>query len=182
MPQSEFPINPILRPLHEGDDHKSFKLKGPKYRDLRRFLSRYSKDYHQNNLAKTFVVTENDHPGNIWAFITLVASEIKNDENTHPGDGKDFKYGSFPAIKLARLAVHDDLRGQGIGSQIVAWCLSHIDSNIMPHAGCRFLVLDAKQESVNFYLNQGFTMLDTEENKASEHPLMFMDLHKLVTE
>ena len=49
----------------------------------------------------------------------------------------------------------------------------------MPNVGCRFLIADAKTRAIDFYNRTGFTMLDTEKNKNSKHPVMFMDVHKL---
>lgn len=48
----------------------------------------------------------------------------------------------------------------------------------MPHVGCRFLVVDAKRDSVGFYQKSGFILLNTDSNYVDEHPLMFFDLHK----
>ena len=48
---------------------------------------------------------------------------------------------------------------------------------IAPNVGCRFLVVDAKQDAVAFYRDKmGFTLLGTVENNKNEHPVMFMDL------
>lgn len=50
---------------------------------------------------------------------------------------------------------------------------------VCPNVGCRFDVVDAKRSPVNFYGRCGFTLLDTELNRESRHPIMFMDLSKL---
>ena len=48
----------------------------------------------------------------------------------------------------------------------------------MPYVGCRFLVVDAKRDSIIFYQKAGFTLLNTASNQRDEHPLMFFDLYK----
>jgi len=42
--------------------------------------------------------------------------------------------------------------------------------------GCRFLILNAKPDSIGFYVKQGFTLLETEENKKTETPIMWLDI------
>lgn len=44
--------------------------------------------------------------------------------------------------------------------------------NVAPHVGCRFLVTDAKQPAVAFYEKMGFTLLDTDDNRERENPVM----------
>lgn len=52
--------------------------------------------------------------------------------------------------------------------------------SIVPHAGCRFMILDAKPKSIPFYKKIGFRLLDTEENLEKPTPLMFLDLRNLI--
>lgn len=49
----------------------------------------------------------------------------------------------------------------------------------MPHVGCMFVVLDAKQQSMKFYEKHGFRKVDTAENSRLEHPVMFVDIGRL---
>jgi hypothetical protein len=51
------------------------------------------------------------------------------------------------------------------------WCLC-------PAVGCRFVIVDSKKSSVGFYEKQGFTLIDTKENRGRSEPVMFIDLHK----
>ncbi len=53
-------------------------------------------------------------------------------------------------------------------------------SQIMPHAGCRFLILDANRAKIDFYKKRGFVLVDNEDNNARQNPVMFMDLHRTV--
>ena len=45
-------------------------------------------------------------------------------------------------------------------------------------AGCRFLVVDSKQDAVEFYQKRGFTLLGTQANLMRSDPILFIDLHK----
>lgn len=57
----------------------------------------------------------------------------------------------------------------------VALAADHIGNSV----GCRFLIADAKASAIRFYEVQGFTLLDTEENRNRTEPVMFLDLNKL---
>ncbi len=59
------------------------------------------------------------------------------------------------------------------------YVIALIRDRIAENVGCRFVVTDAKGEAVSFYERQGFVLLDSEDNRAAEHPVMFLDLVKL---
>lgn len=79
-------------------------------------------------------------------------------------------------MKIARLAVDTKYRESGLGRFLVEFSLGIAKDTIATAVGCRFVVLDAKKASVPFYLKVGFRLIDTEENKAREQPVMFLDL------
>lgn len=89
------------------------------------------------------------------------------------------RYDSYPAVKIARLAIDKEVKGNDLGTSLVDFSVSLVQDEIMPKIGCRFLVVDSKKDALEFYQKVGFTMLDTENNKHAEHPILFMDLHKL---
>lgn len=131
-------------------------------------------------IAKTYVIiNQNLSPSRIWGYITLMNSEIVLNEGQRPQEtSTTSRYEAFPAVKIARLAVDKSLRGIGLGSMFLDWCMNHIKLALMPHVGCRFLVVDAKRDSVAFYQKAGFTLLNINSNDTDEHPLMFFDLYK----
>lgn len=93
----------------------------------------------------------------------------------------DYNYDHYPAIKIARLAVDRRYARIGIGKTLVELGLAIVVEEICPRVGCRFVVVDAKRESVSFYERKcGFTALDTPANLSSERPVMFLDVHKAV--
>ena len=83
---------------------------------------------------------------------------------------------SYPAAKICRLAVSNELQRQHIGDRIINFIKSYflIDNRI----GCRFLTVDAYCGAVPFYLKNGFIPLG-EEEKESPTRLMFFDLASL---
>ena len=49
----------------------------------------------------------------------------------------------------------------------------------MPHTGCRFLVVDAKRQSVGFYARKGFSRMGLAGSDEQTFTTMFIDLHRL---
>ena len=175
------PENFKLRPIKPGDKVTGFDLDDDNL-PLRVFLKREAKGFHASNVVRTYVVIESPEraPRQVWAFISLMCSEVKlGDDYAIKDCPRAGRYGHLSAVKIARLAVDGKLQIQGIGSDLVNFAISLALEKIMPEIGCRFLTLDSKQKSVKFYLDNGFTLLDTDDNKNAVHKVMFMDLHKL---
>ncbi|WP_368773611.1 GNAT family N-acetyltransferase [Mesorhizobium sp. M7A.F.Ca.MR.362.00.0.0] len=80
-------------------------------------------------------------------------------------------------MKIARLAIDDRHAGKKLGLALVEFALGIAKTNICPMVGCRFAIVDSKEKSVGFYEKCGFTLLDTADNRALEHPFMYLDLH-----
>lgn len=147
------------------------------YAPLKTFLTKHAQSYHQENIAKTFVLVEHgaEKPP-VLGYITLICSEIECAGNAAITANK---YNRSPAVKIARLAVHQDFQNHRYGEVLIQWAIANVIENIMPNTGCRFLVVDSKKSSVRYYERCGFTLLDTDSNRKSSHPVLFIDLHKL---
>jgi GNAT superfamily N-acetyltransferase len=112
--------------------------------------------------------------------MTLVCGEIVVEGGASLLDSEiEFPYKSYPAIKIARLAVDTNHRDQDIGRRLVDFALGQAKFVVCPAVGCRFAVVDAKRCAVGFYSKCGFTLLDTEDNRNLDAPIMFIDLHKV---
>lgn len=86
------------------------------------------------------------------------------------------RYHAYPAVKIARLAVSEKSLGMGVGRGLLDLAIGTVLTQIRPYIGCRFVILDALKGSVEFYRRNGFSFLDTEENRKSPMPVMFLDL------
>ena len=172
--------NFTLRQILSSDDTTKLSLGNEAYTPLKTFLKKTAFDFHQYEIAKTYVlINQASSPSRIWGYITLMNSEIVLNEGQRPQESAaTSRYEAFPAVKIARLAVDKALQGNGFGTRFLDWCINHVKLAIMPHVGCRFLVVDAKRDSIAFYQKSGFILLDTEANHSDEHPLMFFDLFK----
>lgn len=169
----------VFRQIRSTDDRTKLSLGDANYTPLKIFLKKTAWDFHQFEIAKTYVLlNSNISPSRIQGYITLMNSEIILNEGQQPIGISD-KYEVFPAVKIARLAIDKIYQGQGFGGMLLDWCINHVKRAIMPNVGCRFLVVDAKKDSIPFYQKNGFTLLDTESNLSDPYPLMFFDLYKM---
>jgi GNAT superfamily N-acetyltransferase len=170
----------LIRFLTPSDKLGQISLGHADFAPLKIFAKRHALAFHNQHLARTyglFQVTERDE---VFAgYITLVSGEVSVEPGQVPlEDGTKFSYKSYPAVKIARLAIDQRHRSGGLGGQLVSFALGEVKAHICPRIGCRLMVVDSKKGSVSFYEKQGFTLIDTEENRGSSNPVMFLDLWK----
>lgn len=66
-------------------------------------------------------------------------------------------YGAYPAILIARFAVHKEYKRNHLGTIMLGRSMSIADK-LSEHVGCRFLTVDSKVtiEAIKFYTTFGF--------------------------
>jgi len=178
VPQTEDDLPLELRAIESGDKVTGLSLGDAKYTPLKTFLQKHAKKYSDQLLAKSYGVFRGPK---IVAYITLVCGEIASEDDSAMADTGDaeYNYKHYPAVKIARLAVDKKLQKAGIGAELINFALGIAKQDISAIVGCKFVVVDAKAESVEFYEKRGFRLLDTEANKARSEPIMFIDLTKV---
>ena len=167
-----------IRAIEQNDHVNAFSTGNAEHLPLKNFLRNQAIEFHFSNIVKTYVAV--DDQNRVWGYTSLMCSDIELEDGyeLEDCDGANC-YETLPAVKIARLAVDSKLRGKGLGRNLIEFSIAIAKDMIMPHAGCRFLVVDAKQDAVSFYRDKiGFTLLDTEGNENTEHPVMFIDLQK----
>lgn len=167
-----------LRELRQDDGCNSLSLGDLVFAPLKAFLRKEAKRLHRENLAKTFVLVETGQ-SRVFAYVTTLCTHVAVQQFDQPDQVEDFRYKDYPAIKLARLAVDSSLQRSGAGSQLVDFVIGLAVSHVMPHTGCRFLVVDAKAPSVSFYERKGFSKMGIAEDEGQAFTTMFIDLHRL---
>ncbi len=170
-----------IRPIKPGDRVAGFSLGDPSKIALKTFLQKHALRFHEENIATTYVlVSSSAEDRNVYGYITLVSSEIRTDGESQLTDIEQADcYDSLPGVKIARLAIHKDCQGNGYGGELVSFAVAMIAGKIMPYVGCRFVIVDSKPDAVGKYAEWGFTMLNTESNRTSDHPLLYIDLYRL---
>ena len=169
-------MNIELRELHQDDGCNGLSLGDQNLTPLKTFLRKEAKKLHRDNLARTFVIAEKAHT-KVLAYVTTLCTQISVEELKQSAPIEQFKYTDYPAIKLARLAVDTSLQGQGVGGRLVEFVIGIAVQHVMPHTGCRFLVVDAKPQSIGFYESKGFKRIGEAETEGEHYITMFMDLH-----
>jgi GNAT superfamily N-acetyltransferase len=176
--------NFYIEPISEENDVKHFSMGSSSLLPLKSFLQNQAIDFQSSLIAQTYVVASEDDRSKgarkVLGYVTLICSEIDLQDYYKVADCPQAdKYKVLPAIKIARLAVDKSCRGFGIGKMLIQFVVS-LCLEMTEQVGCRFLITDAKLEAVSFYKRCGFTLLDTDINKDNEHPVMFVDLKKLI--
>jgi predicted N-acetyltransferase YhbS len=170
-----------IKQIEPGDKLTGLSLGNPAFTPLKTFLQRHAHKYETQSLARTYAAFTAE-PKKVVAYITLVCGEIVTGDSYQDlllDPELDFNYRHYPAVKIARLAVGQKYQKGGLGRTLVNLALGQAKSIICPTVGCRFVVVDSKQESLIFYERCGFTMLDTDENRRRAAPVMWIDLNRV---
>ncbi len=150
--------------------------------DLNEFIFNDAKKYLNEFLAVTYLI-ENEK--NTIAFFSLFNDKISLiDVDSKSQWRKLFRdnmpqgkrFSSYPAMKIGRLGVSNDYKGQGWGTIILDYLKELFISN--NRTGCRYITVDAYRESLGFYERNGFAYL-TSKDIDSDTRLMYFDLIKL---
>jgi len=170
----------VVKQIRPGDRLTGLSLGDAEFTPLKTFLQRHALKYEAQSLARTYVAARSDS-SKVAGYVTLVCGEVVTEDG---GDllkepGLKYLYNHYPAVKIARLAVHKDLSGFGLGRALVNLALGQAKRIVCPAVGCRFVVVDSKRGAVKFYEKCGFTLLDTPANRDRDEPVLFIDLNKV---
>lgn len=170
-----------LKQIEAGDKLSGLSLGHADFAPLKAFVQKKALAFESQSLSRTYGIFGTQTKA-LRAYMTLVCGEVAiGPEDPVPFDngGVEFNYKHYPAVKIARLAVDSRLQKAGVGKKLVNVALGIAKGTICPVVGCRFMMVDSKQQSVGFYLKCGFTVLDTAENRDRQAPVMFVDLGKI---
>jgi predicted GNAT family N-acyltransferase len=160
---------------------KSFDCGDP---DLNDFLFNDAKNYLKELMAITYII---EYQGKIAAYFCLLndkvvfsTSDIQNRSlwnrfNRHHQIPNLKRRKNYPAAKIGRLAVSNELKGKGIGIFIL-----DIVRNLLLEKmdiACRFITVDAYRTAFEFYRKNGFEFLLTED-EGELIRLMYFDLKR----
>ena len=168
---SIFPNEPEIVPLSEEHELASFQSTNA---DLNDFLKNDSLMSQKNLITKTYLCLSND---TIIGYFSMLADTIEVQAIDEGDRVVDYPYRKYPSIKIARLAIDKRFERNGFGrySIFAAIGLALSASDII---GCRYLMVDSKPESVNFYKKHGFKIID--KYKSNDFPRMYLDMYPIV--
>ena len=132
--------------------------------DLRDFLVNDAVRYVGNRLAQVYLGWDDGH---LIGFFSLscglvrfeeLSKGVRSSTELHPaGDEK-----AIPVILLGRLATDQRWRNQGRGTWLFDQAVAIAKFSVAPHVGCRFLILDANYERIEWYEKRGCRVLGQE--------------------
>ncbi len=161
-----------IRPLEPGDDRSGFVSGDP---DLDRFFRKYAgQNQFRHHVGTTYVGVAG---GAIAGFATVSAASIHVDEMPAKTRRSLPRY-PLPVLRLARLAVDQRVRGQGVGRQLLRAVLL-LAREMADRVGCVGVLVDAKPVAVDFYRQYGFEELEVVEGALGDRPqpvAMFLPL------
>jgi GNAT superfamily N-acetyltransferase len=126
--------------------------------ELDRFLIRHALQAQQSNSSQTYVAMSGDE---VAGFYTIVAGEVQHAQAPERV-AKGMSRHPIPLLVLARLAVHINAQGRGIGSGLLLDALGRT-LQVAEVIGVRALAVHAKDDrAVAFYRHFGFTPSPTD--------------------
>ena len=162
----------VFSKLSDDSDVLSFTCSDSK--DLEDFLRSDAKDSQREKISTTYLVHSGQH---LVGFFSLSMGCIVSDQVRKMLPGVEDPPKKYPALLLARMAIHDGLRGQGIGYEMLkhVFALAFI---LTEQIGCRFVKVDAKKDprTVRFYEKYGSFVKITENTDTIQ---MVVDLNNI---
>lgn len=144
--------------------------------DLNEFIRRDAKLYQNQLLAVSYVLEVGE---NTVGFFCVSNDRICKDDTNKWRKIKDSvphpkRRNSYPAVKIGRLAIDKKFQRDGFGQKMLEYIkYLFLENN---KTGCRFLLVDAYSQSVNFYNKNGFIELSND-LPDKDTTLMYFDLN-----
>lgn len=135
--------------LHDSRNLSSFRCDNA---DLYEFLTEDALSSQKKKLSVTRLAIYNDA---VVGFFTLVNDCIETKAIEASDSDHGYPYARYPAMKIARLATHDDYRKRDVGTNMLLKILI-IFCRLSRYVGCRFMTVDSKPEAIGFYQKFGF--------------------------
>lgn len=131
--------------------------------DLDDFFRNDTLHYSQQKLATSYVVEDNTE---VLAYFAIANDRISVEDFQQSSSFNRFRkrfvnskrLRGYPAVKLCRLAVNDRFKRNGFGTEIIDLLKGTFYK--IQRSACRFLIVDAYQKSLKFYLKNGFRPLN----------------------
>ena len=151
----------------------TFKCKNPELKD---FLT---EDAYKNQLDRISVTRLVFLQGHLVGYFTLVTDVIKKNELAAADGEPGYKYQTYSALKIARLATHAEFERHGIGRYMLLKIFS-IWIHFSRYIGCRIITVDAKPDAVGFYVKFSFNevIVDPKKSKGRDTIPLYIDIHR----
>jgi GNAT superfamily N-acetyltransferase len=144
--------------------------------ELDDFLRSDALGYQEQYLANTtLMLVDKDIAG----YFSLAADAIRLSADEKDHGEIHARLSHFPALKIARLAVHAESQGRGYGSLAVEYCVGlarHLnDEHRHDGIACRFVTVDAYPDAVDWYRRFGFVENQARRSKKRQTVSLRLD-------
>jgi GNAT superfamily N-acetyltransferase len=164
-----------IRALREQDDRSRFQSGAP---ELDHFFRQFAgQNQFRHHIGVSYVAVESER---IFGFATIAPGQIEIESLPLSARKKLPRY-PLPVIRLARLAVDESARGQGVGEQLLRFVFT-LAVRMANEFGCVGVVVDAKADAVNFYAKYGFVSIHALEGQSDARPqpeTMFLSMRAI---
>lgn len=150
--------------------------------DLNNFLFEDAKSYLKDLMHVTYLLEfENKTLGYYSLLNDKISIEQCGTKNkwktkfffTRP---EGFRYESYPAVKIGRLAISEQFQRNGIGKALLDFL--KLDFVLNNKTGCKYITVDAYSQSIDFYKKNGFLCF-TDEDKNDTTRAMYFNLDSI---
>ena len=143
--------------------------------DLNDYLFTLSKPNYKHLVSVTYLF---ERSNKTIAFFTVSNDKISYEEIESKTMWKNFmphnkRLKNYPAVKIGRLGVHNEVQRQGIGKSILDYIKQLFITN--NRTGCKFITVDAYKSSLDFYEKNSFKYFSSKD-KDSDTRQMYFDL------
>ena len=137
--------------------------------ELVKFLHEDALDNQEKRISMTYLWFLKE-TNKLIGYFTLLNDKITLEGNLKKFfNDKDINYSTLPSLKIARLAVDDRFLRRGIGSLMIEYTVRRAKFISIKIAGCRFVTVDAKKNSIPFYLKNEFKIFKEEKDTIFMH-------------
>lgn len=162
----------VVRMLEPADDRSGFRSGNI---DLDRFFQRYAgQNQFRHHIGTTWVAVRGS---SLLGFATMSAAHLE--VSVLPAElRRGLPAYPLPVLRLARLAVAEEAKGQGIG-RLLLRAVFTLAWRMADDFGCVGVLVDAKVEAVGFYATLGFRALGNTKGALGDRPEptpMFLEL------
>jgi predicted GNAT family N-acyltransferase len=158
-------LNTVIKPFESEDE------------ELNDFLLNDAKKYLAEMFAVTYLI---ENKTETIAYFCLSNDNIRREVDMETWKKINKKVpnskrkGSYPAVKIGRMAVTKKFAGNGLGRLMIRYVESmYRDEN--QKSGCRFITVDAYGNATDFYERNGFNFF-TQKDTDKPTRIMYFDL------
>ena len=159
-------------PYTKRREVSGFKSTSP---ELNEFLIEDALKNQEELISKTYLCY---YFNSLVGYATFTTDIIRK-KDVREGEQIEVPYKEYPAIKIARLAVDRGYERKGVGLFLLLAAVGKAFT-ISNEVGCRFITVDSKQESVEFYRKYNFKFIKKHERR--DYPTMYLDILPIIEE